>query len=193
MSRNKVVVVVLVLVAALYVVSLAVGFRFNVDTQGRPDREEVQNSWVSYLRDPLSIFAPNLLRCNDQPVDEDFVLTQRNNRCEVDVPGRGDSGMMTATLMVLSQGVVVYERSDSPTRNPDCRSEAQLEPGLRLKVEYLPEGKTPRTPVCWLDRSKAESVGFVVLRDGGQLTLTCEGCGAGPDRLMRLRLEGEEL
>jgi hypothetical protein len=193
MSRNKLVIVVLVLIAALYVVSLAMGFRFNVDSRSPPDRDEVKDSWVKYLRDPLSIFAPNLLRCNDQPVDEHFILSQRRNRCEVEVPGRGDGGMMTATLQVLTQGVTVYERSDAPGRNPDCRSDAQLKPGIGLKVEYLPDGKTPRTPVCWLDRGEADSVGFVVLSDGGRLTLTCEGCGVRTDSTVRLRFEGEEL
>ena len=188
MSRNKVVIIVLILIASLYVATVLMGFRFNVESGEEPSRDQVKNSWVSHLGDPLSIVYPNLLRCNRQPVDEVFVLTAEKQECDVELPG-SDKGVLAATLEVLDPGVAVYERSDAAARHPECRSDAQLVGGRKLKVSYLPEGETHRTPACWLARGQTTPVRMVVLRDGGVLTLRCEGCGPGPS--VRLRLQGE--
>lgn len=196
MNRNKVVIVVLVLIVALYLASLIMGVRFNVGTNAVPAGDEVKDSWVHYLSAPLSLLAPNLLRCNRQPVDETFTLTEAENQCDVKIPeyntenSDNRSRVLRATLEVLDPAVSVYERSDAAARSPECRSDAQLKERLMLKVAYLPKGGTHREPACWLARNQSAPVKLIILRDGGVLKLSCEGCGQAMNRSIRLRLKG---
>lgn len=189
MSRNRVVIVVLALIAVLYVISLGLGFRLNVESPSLPSRSEVKESWVSLLGDPLSIFAPpNLLKCNGQAVGEPFELTHRESECKVKVPGPGSERTEKAKLQVLTKGVAVYERSNSASATPECKTEAELKGALRVKWEYLPDGRERRTPPCWRERKAGELMEIKVTGDGGTLTLACEGCRGRDPRFVRLRL-----
>jgi hypothetical protein len=102
---------------------------------------------------------------------------------------------------VIGGGATIYIRAQfnekhfSPQdRDPDCFLDGTVPPGLKLKVEYEPgekqEGDTWR---CWLRKGPDETAELVAMKDGGTLTLTCEGCcdrcDPGGPKALRLSLE----
>ena len=188
MSRNKVVVMILLFFAGLHLLSLAIGLHYNIESEGQPSRDEIKNSWVSYLQNPLLCFTPNLLRCNDQPVDEIFSLTEHKNQCEIEIPG-SKKGIVLAKLNILQQGVEVYVRSNSSKLPSNCMSNSQFKPGLILKYDYSHEGNSRAEQDCWIVQDNKESIIQVVLRDGGNLILTCDGCSKDSEKQIQLILE----
>jgi hypothetical protein len=202
---KRVFIVVLVVFALLYLAALAVGFHMNA-RKAPSGVSATADNWVAGATGWLFGFGPRLdlsrLSCDGQPADRGITLTQAKTSCVMHIPAVGADGpkYRKASLRASGAGVYVWAsfQKDGPFKqgaDPNCLPpETPLPAGLKLKVKYEP-GKKQEGEMwnCWLHKPPKEAVDLVALKEGGTLTLTCEGCcehcdPRGP-RVLQLRME----
>lgn len=194
-------------IAALYFVALGTGIAVNKGKNGgQPgDLGAMQDTWISALGPLLSSFAPRLdltgLECNGKRVAGVFELREEKPTCTIDIPGDRDEDYRKAELRVIGSkaGVYVWARFDGTRFKKSERDrktcfldgEPLPPPALRLKIEYSPAASDDLEDPweCWLAKEPSKPVPLTVMTDGGDLTLTCEGCDAQQKRLIRLKLQ----
>lgn len=198
-------IVALVIFALLYLGALAVGFRMNADQS--TSVSAIEDSWLSGAKGWLAGLGPRLdltgLRCDGLPADRVITLTEAKPSCIMTIPKASDKGpeYRKTSVGVLGAGANIYilarfdkEHFPPERRDPTCFLDGTVPPGLKLKLEYEPNGKQKGAMwSCWLRKRPDETADLVAMKDGGTLTLTCEGCcdrcdPSGP-RALRLSLE----
>jgi hypothetical protein len=178
-------------------VALALGFTLNSSGQDRPGTP----AWANVLGGLSARFAPKLplarLRCNDQPVASDFRLTETQSLCRIRIPRDGREDYRKADLMIVqtpaAANLGVYIRAEFDDQyfdedDPDerCRGDGQLA-AFRVEILYEPAEDSGGDWDCWLQQERSEPIALTVLRDGGELTLQCQGCENGKEVSMRMQ------
>jgi hypothetical protein len=216
---KRVFIVILVVFALLYLAALAVGFHMNA-RKAPSSVSATADNWVAWATGWLFGFGPRLdlsrLNCDGQPADREITLTQAKTSCVMRIPGVGADGpkYRKASVKVVGGGADAYILAEFDEKRFACedrdRSKCFLEgmvpSGLNLRVRFGPDAQQkdatrscpPREPngktwSCWLHKPPKEAVDLVALKEGGTLTLTCEGCcehcdPRGP-RVLQLRME----
>lgn len=205
--KKKIVFIGLGGIAVLYFVALGTGIAVNKGKDGgKPgDLGAMQDTWISALGPLLSSFAPRLdltgLECNGKRVAAVFELNEQKPTCTIGIPGNREEDYRKTELRVIGTEPGVYVRarfdgtrfaiSERDKKTCFLDGEPLPPPGLRLKIEYSPaaDDDLQRPWECWLAKDPSEPVPLTVMTDGGDLTLTCEGCKAQQQRLLRLKLE----
>ncbi len=198
-------IVTLAIFALLYLGALAVGFNMNAERS--TSLTAIKNSWMSKVGGWLESSGPRLeltaLGCDGQRADRIITLTEAQGSCTISIPEAGENGpdYRKAAVRVSEGGSIIYvlaqlkkEDFSPQDRDPNCFLEGTLPPGLKLRVKYEPrEEQESDTWSCWLRKGSGETAGIVAMKDGGTLTLICEGCcdrcdPSGP-KVLRLSLE----
>jgi len=210
---KRLLIVGLVILALLYLIALGVGVPRNA--QMSINLATIKNSWVSMLGRWLASSGPRLnltgLVCSPktpgattarpQPADGPISLTAANPSCAIAFRPVGSDERAYRKTSVRIEGrasLYIFSSFDEKQfpktgRDPQCFLN-KPPAGFKLKVIYTPNAKQKgKLWSCWLRKGPDETADIVVMRDGGELTLTCEGCcascNAGRPRVLRLRLE----
>jgi hypothetical protein len=200
MQRNTtIVIVVLAAIGLLFLMGVGTVV-LRGDGEGSRQRaasDQAQGGWVAGLGGLVAPFGPKLdvetLQCGPQKLSRPFRLDGDRPACSVVIGPSASERPRRAVLSVEPVDASVYVLSEGeppPDSDPACRPADSSLPGrLVLKVEYAPRGEEPLERPCWLRVRPTErrtgagvtqrlEVGFAVLKEGGTVSLTCEGCSA---------------
>lgn len=204
MERKKLVILglVLVVIAALYVLALGIGL-------SRNDREysasEQKDGIAGRIMGLLGGLAPRLevsdLKCRqgqrEQGVAAAFRLTEQQPSCDIHIPSKNPPPSYRKTYLRIFQGntpVPAYIGYVKPERelplDMPCKHYGRVTARPRLELVYYPAGKEVQsnTDLCWAEQ-EGEGIDFTIMGDGGDLKLRCVGCTQRPQRFITMRLE----
>ena len=185
-NKNKVVIVVLIVLAVLFFTGVA----GNLVPKQREDtdrdeyskqQQQGEGGWETTLGKWMAPFAPSLDvkkllsdnsdKCKSETydyTDKAITLTKTHDTCEIVIAEFTDEKYKKGTLRLLKEGPEI----------PD------------VKLQYLPDGKNKEDedyqPVSFKDYPDKLENSFVVLKEGGSLTVTCIGCFENQDRTIRI-------
>jgi hypothetical protein len=184
----------LAVLVLLYVATLVFGL-------GKSGSSRQTPAWMDSLGGLTAGLAPKLslvgLRCNGQAVSRSFELTEAQSDCTIRIPANSDEDYRKTDIDASGTGAGVlsaYIRAkfDGDAMSRDDCSPEETQPSFRLEVTYVPDGEDPideDDDVCVMAQRAGRPITLTVLEDGGELTLSCEGCSDDAGRVVRLRME----
>jgi hypothetical protein len=198
---NRLILLILVL-ALLYFGALALGLSRNHAENPTPDQSK--RDWLKSLGRLTAPFAPRLdanqLFCNSQLLKNGSTLTYLRPSCTVPIPEDSHRDYRHADLEVLPStpggpaGVYVlatYEEKDFPQDKRDSQCSLVMPQQFGLAVQYTPHNEHLSHPWhCWLLHDAHTPVSLGILKEGGDLSLTCiGGCNVIFRRQISIRLK----
>ena len=216
---KKLFIVILVLFALLYFGGLSFGV-YNNATENKQEEKKLDlskadNGFMKGVDWLLGVFSPSLVlsgvKCNEQPVYEDFVLTESQPSCSLmleNADAKGEEAknnrrgkiVFNKSLRYLEHVFVCFEERDNIKPPENCNSDDQVKniTALSLKVIYTTNplenaANEPQCKGCWIpheiERRPVRPVGLSVQEGGGVLHLECIGCRESSGKKLSLLIE----